>query len=147
MDYNIYIIVSVTRLNELDIVEEKRNWLDEDYSYSPQRFTYKDEVEFISADYPFRNLIPSMDNPICLKITHGIQELEWISNKSSCIENNCIIKFLKNLLILDSYYIYIFEDDMPINIKIAMNDSIDIEKIIRCIFNWDNPENILIYRE
>lgn len=135
-------------MKKMKITELKRRWLNEYYSYSPKRFISKESIELLSADYPFKRNIIDIDfeNLIILKIVNGLRELEWVVNKSDN-RNNELLRFLERVAELDIFYILLFEDDKFIDKCIKINNNIDLVSNIYNALNWDNPQNILLYKK
>lgn len=151
MDFTLDIVIPKAEICKVNLKEQLIEWGEESFSQNPRRYkTHSNLIfeEILDTKY-YCNLIGStlnMQSYIALSLQRKqLLEMEYIINQQrEKIKDNELFIFLKKLVLLDSFYVFLLQDDEGIEKHYVVKGKEDLAQKICSSLDWSKPCGILL---
>lgn len=151
MDFALDIVIPKAGVWKVNLKEQLIEWGGESFSQNPRRYKTDSNLifeEILDTKY-YCNLIGStlnMQSYIALSLQRKqLLEMEYIINQQrEKIKDNELLIFLKTLVLLDNFYVFLLQDDEGIEKHYVVKGKEDLTQKICSSLDWSTPCGVLL---
>lgn len=152
MDYEFDLIIQKECISKLQLTEVLHEWGGVMYPSAPAEYALSCGIVFYEVEDTdfFKRLmgIDISDSFIILHLKNDlIFELDYTINRNpDKLNENNLLNFIKDLSNLPTFYLLLVRDDERISDVYEVNTKDDIIQALTKCFDWNNPRDVLIYK-
>ena len=152
MDYEFDLIIQKECLSKMQLTEVLHEWGGVMYPSVPAEYFSSYGIDFYEVDDTdyFKRLMGKdiSDSFIILHLKSDlIFELDYTINRNpDKLNENNLLSFIKDLSNLPSFYLLLVREDERISDVYEVNTREDIVQALMKCFDWDNPRDVMIYK-
>ena len=152
MDYEFDLIIKKDNLSKMQLTEVLHEWGGVMYPSVPAEYASSHGIYFYEVEdiEYFKRLIGKdiSDSFIILHLKSDLVfELDYTINRNpDKLNENNLLSFIKDLSDLPEFYLLLIREDEIISDVYEVNTKDDIIQALTKCFDWNNPRDVLIYK-
>lgn len=154
MNFLLDIIIPKDEMKKVDLEEQLIEWGGEMFSQEPVKYIGRKKLVFeqlTSLKYHCKLLGDNLnEKKYCALVFKGeeLSKLEFIINRrEKDLESDLLYLFLKSLITLSSFYIFLVREDEDIKERYEIENGKELRNVLCKSLSWITPKDIVILKK
>ena len=154
MNFLLDIIIPKDEMKKVDLEEQLIEWGGEMFSQEPVKYIGRKKLVFeqlTSLKYHCKLLGDNLnEKKYCALVLKGeeLSKLEFIINRrEKDLESDLLYLFLKSLITLSSFYIFLVREDEDIKERYEIENGKELRNVLCKSLSWITPKDIVILKK
>lgn len=154
MRFLLDIVIPKDELEKVDLEEQLIEWGGVKFSQEPAKYVGKEVLvfeELANLKYHSDLLGEALDEEKYKALIfkgNEVSEVEFLANsRREELENNSLFAFLKSLITLSKFYLFLLREDEVIKEQYAIEGEEDFKDVLCRCLSWTEPKDIVIVKK